>query len=135
MRRCRRSPFWSGRRRSSPTTSAVVHGARRYTWAETYARSRRLASALQRRGIGAGDTVSAMAFNTPEMFELHFGVPMSGAVLNALNTRLDAGSIAFMLEHCDAKALITDTEAAPIVKAALAMLERPPWWWISWIPL
>ncbi len=109
-----------------PHDIAVVHGARRYTWAETYARSRRLASALQRRGIGAGETVSAMAFNTPEMFELHFGVPMSGAVLNALNTRLDAGSIAFMLEHCAAKVLITDTEAAPIVRAALAMLERPP---------
>src|SRR5690349_13871832 len=82
-----------------PARVAVVHGARRYTWGETYARSRRLASALARRGIGVGDTVAAMLSNTPEMYECHFGVPMSGAVLNTLNTRLDAEAIAFMLGH------------------------------------
>lgn len=108
-----------------PNYTAVVHGDRRYTWAKTYARSRQLASALQARGIGAGDTVSAMGFNTPETFELHFGVPMAGAVLNALNTRLDAETIAFMLGHAETKALITDTEAAPIIRRALAILGKP----------
>src|SRR5262245_1406341 len=88
-----------------PARTAVIHGKRRFTWAQTYARSRRLASALARRGIGAGDTVAAMLANTPEMYECHFGVPMAGAVLNTLNTRLDAEAIAFMLEHGGAKVL------------------------------
>src|SRR5258706_1692864 len=82
-----------------PGRLAVIHGARRATWAETYARCRRLASALARRGTLAGDTVAAMLANTPEMLECHFGVPMAGAGLNTLNTRLDAEAIAFMLEH------------------------------------
>ena len=107
-----------------PQQVAIVHGECRQTWAETYTRCRRLASALQRRGIGTGDTVSALGYNTPETFELHFGVPMSGAVLNALNTRLDAATIAFMLEHSEAKLLITDTEAAPIIRAALDLLRQ-----------
>jgi fatty-acyl-CoA synthase len=106
-----------------PNQLAVIHGRRRYTWAETYARSRRLASALRLEGIGAGDTVALMAANTPEMVEAHFGVPMSGGVLNTLNTRLDSEAIAFMLKHGEAKVLITDTEFAPIVKAALKQLE------------
>ena len=87
-----------------------MHGAQRYTWKETYARCRRLASALAKRGIGVGDTVAVMLPNTPAMYEAHFGVPMSGAVLNTLNTRLDAEAIAFMLEHGEAKLLITDRE-------------------------
>jgi len=91
-----------------PERVAVIHGARRATWAQTYARCRRLASALARRGVVAGDTVAAMLANTPEMVECHFGVPMAGAVLNALNTRLDAEAIAFMLEHGGAKFLIAD---------------------------
>jgi fatty-acyl-CoA synthase len=107
-----------------PNQLAAVHGERRYTWAETYARARRLASALKRAGIGNGDTVTLMAANTPEMLEAHFGVPMSGGVLNTLNTRLDAEAIAFMLKHGEAKVLITDTEFAPTVKAALRKLER-----------
>ncbi len=107
-----------------PQQVATVHGEFRQTWAETYTRCRRLASALQRRGIGAGDTVSALGYNTPQTFELHFGVPMSGAVLNALNTRLDAATIAFMLEHSEAKLLITDTEASPIIRAALDLLRQ-----------
>jgi fatty-acyl-CoA synthase len=107
-----------------PRQTAIVHGACRQTWAETYTRCRRLASALQLRGIGTGDTVSAMGYNTPQTYELHFGVPMSGAVLNALNTRLDAATIAFMLEHSEAKLLITDTEAAPIIRAALDLLRQ-----------
>jgi len=82
-----------------PRRLSVVHGAQRYTWKETYSRARRLASALSRRGVGVGDTVAVMLPNTPPMYEAHFGVPMCGAVLNALNTRLDAQAIAFMLEH------------------------------------
>src|SRR6058998_301434 len=109
-----------------PSRSAVIHGARRATWAETYARCRRLASALARRGIGVGDTVAAMLANTPKMFECHFGVPMAGAVLNTLNTRLDAEAIAFMLEHGEASVLITDTEFAPTIEAALQRLTAKP---------
>ncbi len=109
-----------------PRHLAVVHGDRRYTWAETYARSRRLASALVRAGIGIGDTVALMASNTPEMVEAHFGVPMCGGVLNTLNTRLDADAIAFMLQHGGAKVLITDTEFAPTIASALAQLATKP---------
>ncbi len=109
-----------------PKRTSVIHGARRYTWHETYARCRRLASALARRGIGAGDTVAVMLANTPEMVEAHFGVPMAGGVLNTLNTRLDAGAIAFMLEHGEAKILITDREFSPTLKAALAKLKVKP---------
>src|SRR5438876_2282215 len=107
-----------------PNQLAVVHGSRRYTWAETYARSRRLASALKLAGIGDGDTVALMAANTPEMLEAHFGVPMSGGVLNTLNTRLDAEAIAFMLKHGEAKVLLTDTEFSPTIDAALGELDR-----------
>ncbi|MBL8251155.1 MAG: AMP-binding protein, partial [Candidatus Competibacter sp.] len=82
-----------------PYKIAAVHGSVRRNWADTYTRCRRLASALQKRGIGIGDTVAAMLPNIPEMFELHFGVPMNGAVLNTLNIRLDAEAIAFMLGH------------------------------------
>jgi len=108
-----------------PDYPSVIHGARRFTWAETYARCRRLASALSARGIGRGDTVAVMLSNVPAMFEAHFGVPMIGAVLNTLNTRLDAEAIAFMLAHGEARVLITDPEFAPIVSAALEMLEGP----------
>jgi fatty-acyl-CoA synthase len=107
-----------------PERAAVIHGARRFTWKETYARCRRLAGALARRGIGRGDTVSAMLANTPEMYECHFGVPMSGGVLNTLNTRLDADAIAFMLNHGEARVLITDQEFAPTIDGALKKLGR-----------
>jgi fatty-acyl-CoA synthase len=106
-----------------PEQLAVVHGPRRASWAETYARCRRLASALVKLGVGTGDTVAAMLANTPEMVEMHFGVPMTGGVLNTLNTRLDADSIAFMLQHGGAKVLIADTEFAPVVRGALAKLD------------
>jgi fatty-acyl-CoA synthase len=109
-----------------PARSAVIHGARRFTWQETYARCRRLASALAQRGIGTGDTVAAMLANTPEMYECHFGVPMVGAVLNTLNTRLDAEAIAFMLDHGEAKVLITDREFAGTIAAAVEKLARKP---------
>ena len=109
-----------------PQQLAVVHGDRRYTWSETYARSRKLASALARAGIERGDTVAVMLSNTPEMVECHFGVPMTGGVLNALNTRLDGEAIAFMLDHGEAKVLITDTEFAPTMKKALALAKAKP---------
>src|SRR5687767_424739 len=109
-----------------PERRSVVHGARRFTWSETYARCRRLASALSQRGIGPGDAVAVMLANTPEMYECHFGVPMTGGVLNTLNTRLDAEAIAFMLEHGGAKVLITDREFSPTVEAALAKVKRRP---------
>ena len=109
-----------------PERISVVHGERRYRWADTYARCRRLASALARRGIGKGHTVAVMAPNVPELFEAHFGVPMVGAVLNALNIRLDADTIAFILDHGDARVLITDREFSPIVEKALAKLKRRP---------
>jgi 3-(methylthio)propionyl---CoA ligase len=107
-----------------PVRLAVVHGARRFTWKETYARCRQLASALSRRGIGKGDTVAAMLANTPEMYECHFGVPMTGGVLNTLNTRLDADAIAFMLNHGEAQILITDKEFSPTIEGALKKLGR-----------
>jgi len=107
-----------------PKRLSVVHGKARFTWAETYARCRRLASALKKRGIGKGDTVAIMAPNVPAMVEAHFGVPMTGAALNALNYRLDAATIAFILEHGEAKALITDTEFSAVIKEALRLLGR-----------
>ncbi|MEM7126763.1 MAG: acyl-CoA synthetase [Chloroflexota bacterium] len=109
-----------------PNHTSVVHGERRYSWAESYERCLRLGSALQKRGIGHGDTVSVMLFNTPEMFEAHFGIPMAGAVLHSINTRLDAETIGFMLQHAETKVLITDREVSPVIKAALAQLETKP---------
>jgi 3-(methylthio)propionyl---CoA ligase len=107
-----------------PRRVATIHGDKRYSWAEVYARCRRLASALQRRGIGEGDTIAAMLPNVPAMFELHFGPAMIGAVLNTLNTRLDAETIKFMLEHGEAKVLFTDPEFFPVVDKALKMLSK-----------
>ena len=107
-----------------PDHPSVVHGARRYTWSETWTRARRLGSALSRRGIGKGDTVAVMLPNVPEMFECHFGIPMTGGVINALNTRLDAATIAYILNHGEAKILITDREFAPTVEAALHQIGR-----------
>jgi len=107
-----------------PDHPSVIHGGKRFTWKETYARSRRLASALSRRGIGDGDTVAIMGSNTPEMYEAAFGVPMTGAVLNTLNVRLDAPTIAFSLRHAEAKFLITDTEFSATVKEALRAFGR-----------
>jgi fatty-acyl-CoA synthase len=109
-----------------PDRLAVVHGGHRASWRDTYARCRRLACALARRGVGRGDTVAILAPNIPAILEAHFGVPMIGAVLNALNTRLDAGAIAFMLQHGEAKVLITDREHSATVGKALHMLERRP---------
>jgi len=109
-----------------PRRLALVHGALRQSWGETFARTRRLASALHRRGIGAGDVVAVLAPNTPAMYEAHFGVPMAGAVLNTLNTRLDAESLAFMLHHAGAKVLLVDREFSAVASKALALLAAPP---------
>ncbi len=106
-----------------PRHTAVVHGPIRRDWAETYARCRRLASALRQRSIGLGDTVAAMLPNIPEMFELHFGVPMTGAVLNTLNIRLDAETIAFMLQHGEARILFTDREFSETIGRALRLIQ------------
>ncbi len=107
-----------------PQRISVIHGGTRHTWKETYQRARRLGSALARRGIGVGDTVAAMLPNIPAMYEAHFGVPMCGAVLNALNTRLDPEAIAFMLEHGEARLLIVDKEYASSVEKALGLLKK-----------
>ena len=109
-----------------PERIAVIHGRLRQNWRDTYARCRRLASALAARGIGVGDTVAVMLPNIPAMYEAHFGVPMAGGVLNALNTRLDAESIAFMLDHGEAKAVITDREFSVTMKKALALSKQKP---------
>jgi len=108
-----------------PRRMAIVHGALRQDWATTFSRCRRLASALSRAGVGRGDTVAAMLPNVPALFEAHFGVPASGAVLNTLNTRLDAEAIAFMLGHGEARVLLTDREFSGVIEAALARLAGP----------
>ncbi|MDI1283083.1 MAG: acyl-CoA synthetase [Reyranella sp.] len=109
-----------------PDNVALVHGARRQSWAETYTRCRRLASALERVGIGVGDTVAIMAPNIPEMYEAHFGVPMTGAVLNSLNTRLDAAMLAFILDHSETKVLLVDREYHRVMTEALAIAKVQP---------
>src|SRR2546428_1297704 len=109
-----------------PERVAVIHGDRRITYRDFDARARRLASALVRRGIGPGDTVSALLPNVPAMLDAHFGVPMIGAVLNTINTRLDARTIAYILEHGEAKVLLTDREFAGTVGPALEKLRRKP---------
>ncbi len=102
-----------------PDLTSVIHGKRRYTWSETYARCRQLGSALAKRGVKAGDTVAVMASNTPEMYECAFGPGMIGAVVNTLNVRLDADIIAFSLNHAETNVLITDTEFSSTMKAAI----------------
>jgi fatty-acyl-CoA synthase len=109
-----------------PQRVAIVHGERRTSWAEVYARCRRLASALRRRGVGPQDTVAVMGPNVPAVYEAHFGVPMAGAVLNTLNIRLDAEAIAFQLKHGEARVLITDGEFSATIRRALALLDSKP---------
>ena len=108
-----------------PDRLAVIHGPVRRTWGETLVRVRRLAAGLAARGIGKGDTVAMLAANTPELFEGHFAVPLAGAVLNAVNTRLDAEAIAFILKHGEAKLLIVDREFSKVAKKALDGLDTP----------
>jgi len=109
-----------------PDHIAVIHGSQRLTYAQLYARSRRLASALASHYIGPGDTVSVMLSNTPPMLEAHFGVPMTGAVLHSINTRLDPAIVAFQLDHADAKVIIVDREFSKTVKDALAQAKVNP---------
>ena len=109
-----------------PEHLALIHGERQQTWSETYARCRQLASALAQMGIGVGDTVAIMAPNIPEMYEAHFGVPMSGGVLNSLNTRLDAAMIAFILDHSETKVLLVDREYHQVVTEALSQARVQP---------
>ena len=109
-----------------PNHTAVIHGAARVSYGDFERRSRQLASALTRRGISKGDTVSVMLSNTPAMLEAHYGVPMTGAVLHSLNTRLDAAIIAFQLDHAESKFVITDREFSAVMKEALSRSERKP---------
>ena len=109
-----------------PDRLAVVHGVLRRNYRDLYARARRLASALQAHGVGKNDTVTVMLANTPAMLECHFGAPMAGAVLNTLNTRLDAAIIAFTLDHAETKVLITDREFSGVMKQALALAKTKP---------
>src|SRR5260221_1032205 len=109
-----------------PQKVAVAHGQTTFSYAEFYSRCRRFASALVRRGIGRGDTVSVMAPNVPALLEAHFAVPMAGAVLNSLNYRLDAKALSFCLDHGESKLLVADREFSETVAAALALLEKPP---------
>ena len=107
-----------------PNRTSIIHGKKQFTWSETYKRSKQLASALSKRGIGKGDTVAVLCFNTPEIYETHFGVPMIGAVLNTINIRLDVDTISYILEHGEAKALITDNELSPTIKQVLDKIKN-----------
>ena len=109
-----------------PEKPSIIHGDRVYKWSETYQRSCLLASALKKVGVSPGDTVSFMGANTPETYEAHFGVPMSGAVLNALNIRLDSKSIAFILDHAETKVLFTDREFSKTIRGALDLVQEKP---------
>ena len=109
-----------------PQRAAVIHGALTRSWHDTYARCRQLASALTQRGVAVGDTVAVMLPNIPAMVEAHFGIPMTGAVINALNTRLDAAAIAFMLDHSETKVVLVDREFAGVMQAALALAQVKP---------
>src|ERR1700691_6024302 len=109
-----------------PDQTAIIHGKRSWTYRQFFARARQLASALARRGIKRGDTVAVVLPNVPAMLEAHYGVAMSGAVLNSINTRLDAAIIAFTFDHGDAKVLITDREFSTVVREALAACKAKP---------
>jgi len=109
-----------------PDHVAIIHGGLRRSYGEFYARARRLASALAKRGVGRGDTVSVMVANTPAMLEAHYGVPMMGAVLNTLNTRLDAAILGFTLDHAETKVLIVDREFSKVMKEALGRAKAKP---------
>ena len=107
-----------------PNYEALVYEDRKYTWSEIYKRCIKFASALEKIGIVKGDTVSVMACNTPEIFEAHYSVPMTGGVLNTINIRLDAKTVGYILEHSDAKVLIVDRQFHEVVKKALSTIKR-----------
>lgn len=118
------TPLWFLERAAlvHPSRLSLVHGAQRYTWADTYRRCRRLAGALAARSIGPGCTVAVIAPNVPALYEAHFGVPMSGAVVNCVNTRLNASTIAFLLDHSSAEVIMVDQEAFPLAEEALQII-------------
>ena len=107
-----------------PNYEAIVYEDRKYTWIEVYKRAVKFASALSKIGIGKGDTVSFLAFNTPEIFEAHYSVPMTGGVLNTINVRLDANTIAYILDHSEAKVLVVDRQLHVEVKKALEKINK-----------
>ena len=109
-----------------PNYEALVYESRSYTWSEVYKRCTKFASALEKIGIGEGDTVSVIAFNTPEIFEAHYSVPMTGAVLNTINSRLDAKTVAYILEHSEAKVLIVDRQLHSVIEKALSQIKAKP---------
>ncbi|MGB0410691.1 MAG: acyl-CoA synthetase [Pikeienuella sp.] len=119
-------PFLQRAAMVRPDKTAIIHGTLRRSYADFYDRARQLASALTQNGVGKNDTVAALLLNTPAMLEAHYGVPMSGGVLNALNTRLDAATLAFILDHGEAKVLIVDSELSPLAADALAMAKTAP---------
>ena len=107
-----------------PNYEAIIYEDRKYTWTDVYKRCVKFASALEKIGIKKGDTVSVLAFNTPEIFEAHYSIPMSGAVLNTINIRLDAKTIAYILEHSEAKVLVVDRQLHAEVKKALSIFKK-----------
>ncbi|HEY5738509.1 MAG TPA: AMP-binding protein, partial [Gammaproteobacteria bacterium] len=109
-----------------PQREAVIYNQRRYSWAQIRNRCMRIASSLAARGIGRNDTVSVLAFNTPEIFESHFSVPMAGAVLNTINTRLDADTVGYIIDHGESKLFICDRQLWPVLADALQSCQRRP---------
>ena len=109
-----------------PQRDAVIYNNRRYTWSQTRARCTRVASSLAARGLGKNDTVSVFAFNTPEMFEAHFAIPMAGAVLNTINTRLDAATVSYIIDHGESKLFIVDRQLWPVLETALKTSQLQP---------
>ena len=109
-----------------PNYEALIYEDRNYTWLEIYKRCTRFASALEKIGIAEGDTVSVMAFNTPEIFEAHYSVPMTGAILNTINSRLDAKTVAYIIDHSEAKVLIVDRQLHSVIEKALTQTKTKP---------
>ena len=109
-----------------PNRKSIVHGSKSYTWSDTFKRSKQLASALTKKGVGKGDTVAVLCFNTPEIYEAHYGIPMIGAIINTINIRLDVDTISYILEHGEAKVVITDNELSPTMKEVLNKIKTKP---------
>ena len=109
-----------------PNRLSIVHGSKKYTWSDTFKRSKQLASALTKKGVGKGDTVAVLCFNTPEIYEAHYGIPMIGAIINTINIRLDVDTISYILEHGEAKVVITDNELSPTIKEVLNKIKTKP---------
>ena len=109
-----------------PNRLSIIHGSKSYTWSDTFKRSKQLASALTKKGVGKGDTVAFLCFNTPEIYEAHYGIPMIGAIINTINIRLDVDTISYILEHGEAKVVITDNELSPTMKEVLNKIKTKP---------